>query len=138
LKHCGRTSWYKSALQNLFAATGELRKDSEQYGKYISLEKMPERGEFLALFENKTNYRDFLTEAIELATVYIRAAHHLFRAPRLDDSLREAFLDVVVNADLGFPLELNILQTASKNLPCLKDRVDQLWSQCQEQVAGVP
>ena len=80
------------------------------------------------MFKDKNHYCDFLKEAVELAIIYLRAAYQLYRAPRLDDDLRKAFRDIVVNADLGVPLEAHILQTATNNYPRLVSLVDALWS----------
>lgn len=107
---------------------GQLREASEQFRAFIALEEMPHRDLFLKLFKGKLHYNDFLNEAVDLAVVYIRAAYELYRTPRVDDSLREAFRDVVANADLGFPLELHILQTATENLPKLVQCVEAIRS----------
>jgi hypothetical protein len=120
--------WYENAYSNLFAADGKPRTDSSQYTDYISLDTIPDRDLFLTLFRGKHNYQSFCDEAVGLAIVYIRAAYEIYRAPRADDRLRRAFLRVVANADLGFPLQLHILQDAETWLPLLRKRVDEGWA----------
>ena len=114
--------------QNLFAVNGELQKNVPQYKQYISLEGIPDHDLYLKIFKGKRCYDDFLNEAVQLASIYIRAAYEIYRAPRADDCLREAFLNVVANADLGVPLQLHILQDANKNFPLLRDLVDERWA----------
>jgi len=128
LSACRSQRWYKDARKNLFAADGEPRRDAPEYREYISLERIPDRNSFLEQFEGKRHYQDFLNEAVDLAVIYIRAAHEIYRAPRADDSLRGAFLKVVANADLGVPLQRRILQEARKNLPALRGCVHELWA----------
>ncbi len=119
---CRYQSWYTGALKNLFTAEGDLRQDGEQHQEYILLKDLPG----IEIFEPKTEYRDFFDEASRLAVLYIRAAHQLYRTQRLDDDLRAAFLKVVVNADLGCPLQLHILDEAMEALPCLEKLVDKI------------
>lgn len=121
---CQRQSWYKTAYAHLFDDRGELRCNAEQLDKYILLTQVADNKMFIRLSQGKKKYMEFVDEATELSCVYIRAAHLLYDAPRLDDDLREAFLEVVVNSDLGFPLELHILQKASENLPKLEQCVE--------------
>ena len=113
-------SWYNIARQALFADDGSLKKDSDAYMNFIHLRQLPKKQE--------GSYDDYVDEANELATVYIRAAYELSRAPRLDDDLRKAFREVVVNADLGVPLELHILRTAKENCPRLTILVEHKWA----------
>lgn len=120
--------WYEDALGNLFVADGTPRTDSPQYAEYISLDGIEDRALFLQLFKGKSHYRDFLGEATELAIIYIRAAYEIYRSPRADDCMRERFLNIVANADLGVPLQLHILQDAKKNLPSLRHLVDERWA----------
>ncbi len=128
LRLCKRQSWYKSAYTNLFDDKGSLRENEKQYEKYVSLQKGHNNKMFMRLSEGKKHYDEFVDEAVKLASIYIQAAHQLYDAPRLDDDLRENFRDVVVNADLGFPLELHVLQTATDSLPKLAKCVEGIRS----------
>ncbi len=128
LRLCKRQRWYKTAHANLFDDQGNLQEDVEQHRKYVSLQEVSHNKMFTRLSNGKKHYIEFVEEATELAATYIQAAHQLFDAPRLDDDLRDAFRDVVVNADLGFPLELHILQKATDNLPKLKQRIEDIRS----------
>jgi hypothetical protein len=73
-------------------------------------------------------YDDYLEESIQLAIVYIQAVYELYLAPREDDYIREAFLKVVVNADLGVPLQRHIPESAKENLPILKKVIKERWA----------
>lgn len=106
--------WYRRAHRNLFDGDGTLRREGPEYREYIALEKVPGEG----------HYDDYLHEAIELSGLYVQAAFQLYRARRLNDPIREAFKDVIVNADLGAPLERDVLQTASAHLPELEKLVE--------------
>jgi hypothetical protein len=125
---CRYQTWYNAARKNLFNDKGELRQDTEEYRKYILLNSLPG----IELFQPNNQYKDFVDDAIEVSVLYIKAAYQLYRAPRLDDGLRNAFSEVVVNADLGSPLQLHIRETATAALPLLENQVDDRWKQyCQ-------
>jgi len=126
LQLCQRQSWYKTAHVNLFDDKGILQEHAEQLDRYILLKQVADNKMFIRLSQGKKCYMDFVDEATELAGVYIRAAHLLCDAPRLDDDLRGAFRKVVMNSDLGFPLELHLLQTAAENLPKLEKCVQDI------------
>jgi hypothetical protein len=126
---CKRQSWYTTARTNLFDDGGSLRDNEKQYKKYVSLQEAQTNKMFMTLSDGKKHYDEFVDEAIKLAFVYIQAAHQLYDAPRLDDDLREKFRAVVVNADLGFPLELHVLQKATDSLPKLAKCVEDIRSQ---------
>ncbi|MDH5637705.1 MAG: zinc dependent phospholipase C family protein [Nitrospinota bacterium] len=82
--------------------------NSDKYKKYILLNTIekPDGADYFAYIEN----------AVELASVYIKAAHKMFELKGLNDESRNRFKSVVRNADLGSPLEEDILATAKKNL----------------------
>jgi plasmid stabilization system protein ParE len=125
---CGRIpvrwEWYRWAHRNLFHRDGSLNTNSEVYKKYVLLEGVPKKNGI---------YPEYVHNTIELAAVYVKAAFHLYRAPRIDDDIRQAFRSVVVNADLGRPLERDILGTATENLPKLKRVVDEKWVEIQRE-----
>ncbi len=116
--------WYRWAFRNLFDSNGSLKKNSEAYRKYILLEDAPRR---------EGGHPEYVEKAIELAAVYVEAAFQLYRAPRVNDDMREAFMEVVVNADLGSPLERDILATATNKLKKLKQVVDQEWAKIKQE-----
>jgi hypothetical protein len=66
-----------------------------------------------ALSENKS-YEDYFNDAVELASIYVKAANKLYDINHDDfkDELREQFLKIVRNADLTNPLDTNILEDA--------------------------
>jgi hypothetical protein len=97
--------WYSSAFWNLFRRDGTPKTESLQYRDYVLLKGLKNK--------RHDTYDGYLDEAIELAIIYIRAAHQLYMATRIDDPLRQTFRTVVVNADLGAPLEQDTLKLAS-------------------------
>jgi hypothetical protein len=60
------------------------------------------------------SYEDYYNNAVELATVYIKAANKLYDINHEDfkDELREHFLAIISNADLTNPLDTHILEDA--------------------------
>ena len=62
------------------------------------------------------SYQDYYNEAVELSSLYIRAAGKLYEINHTDfmDELRRQFLTIVQNADLRNPLDTNILENAKK------------------------
>lgn len=67
------------------------------------------------LVKNKS-YEDYFKNAVELASIYIKAANKLYDINHDDfkDELRERFSKIISNADLTNPLDTNILED-SKN-----------------------
>ena len=113
--------YYPQAHKHLFAPDGTPREDAPEYQKYVLLQDVKRK--------RKDTYDGYLDAAVELAAAYVQAAYELYRAPNLDDGLRDIFRDVVANADLGFPLELNVLATTQKSLSKLKGYVDKKWAE---------
>jgi hypothetical protein len=73
------------------------------------------------------DYTYLFERAVELATIYVRAAHFLYESDEIDDDLRRDLLSVVRNADLSAPLEKGILDSAKGALrQALKRQVDDL------------
>jgi hypothetical protein len=62
------------------------------------------------------SYEDYYNDAVELASLYIRAANTLYEINHADfkDEHRTQFLQIVRNADLRNPLDNNILNEAKK------------------------
>lgn len=118
MRLCNQIPWgrYSRAFSNLFHDDGTPRADSPQYNRYIELKESVGKTCF--------NYDEYVERALQLAEIYIRALYKLYMAPRIDDPLRYAFTKVVVNADLGSPLQKNALATAKEHL----DRWDSLVS----------
>ncbi len=97
-------------------ASGDLAKKGEKYREYIELQPPKDapddkKKEYAALVSGKT-YKDFFNNAVELSSIYVKAAHKIYSAEELDDDLREDFKAVVRNADLSSPLEKGILEKA--------------------------
>jgi hypothetical protein len=97
---------YGTAHTNLIKSDGSVRTDSQAYLDYIQLVPV----------NSGRAYDSYFAEALKLATVYIKAANRAYLAPELTDSVRESFLSVVQSADLGAPLEGNILERATAAL----------------------
>jgi hypothetical protein len=104
----GRGGWYSAAYKNLFDKHGAIKKEGLQYKRYICLEGVP--------FKRLQSYDAYLEEAVTLATIYVRAAHRMYVVNRISDPLRHTFKSVVVNADLGAPLEQDSLEIAETHL----------------------
>lgn len=126
LQRATRQGWYKEAYSNLIDDKGTLHTSGDTYANYISLDKHRNSSLFQRLAKGKHCYLDFVDEAVGLATIYIKAAYLLHITRRVNDAIREAFLDVVANADLGFPLQLGILKESEAGLPKLEKCVDQI------------
>jgi hypothetical protein len=62
------------------------------------------------------SYEDYYNDAVELASLYVKAANKLYEINHVDfkDELRTQFLKIVQNADLRNPLDNNILKDAKK------------------------
>jgi hypothetical protein len=62
------------------------------------------------------SYEDYYNDAVELASLYIKAANKLYEINHADfkDEHRTQFLQIVRNADLRNPLDNNILEEAKK------------------------
>lgn len=104
----GWRGWYSKSYWKLFDKEGAIRQDGECYRRYISLDGVP--------FKRLPTYDSYFDEAVALATAYIQAAHRMYLANRISDPLRHAFKSVIVNADLGAPLEQDALQVAETRL----------------------
>ena len=126
LRRATRQGWYQNAYNNLFGNEGTPKATGAAYQKYISLDCHRNEALFQQLAKGKRSYSDFVDEAVQLAVVYIEAARQVQITPRVNDNLRKAFLAVVVDADLGFPLELGILKEAEGNLPRLQKCVEEI------------
>ena len=98
---------YQKAYKNLFDKEGLLKQNDQTYRKYILLEG--------AKFKKHDTYDGYLDAAIELAIIYICAAKKLYDVDRINDPLRHMFKSVVVNADLGAPLEQDTLDVAKEH-----------------------
>ena len=59
-------------------------------------------------------YQDYYREAVELASIYVKAAYQLYKINHIDfkDEHRRKFLKIVINADLTNPLDNDILKDA--------------------------
>lgn len=93
---------------------------SQKFKEYILLETLPnatddKKEEFRSNIKGK-NYKNFFNDAIDLSTIYVKAAYKIYSASEIDDFLRNKFKMVVSGADLGAPLENNILQKSKKIL----------------------
>jgi hypothetical protein len=97
---------YGAAYQALFGDEGQLLTSSPQYKKYVALETC----------SGSRTYDDYFADAVELASVYIRAAFKVYSADELDTQLRKKFRTVIHSADLGAPLEKDILKEAKQAL----------------------
>jgi Zinc dependent phospholipase C len=102
---------YKSALKNLIPG-------SEKYQEYIELK--PPINAFLAtkrqyekVVGNK-KYGDFIKNAIELATIYIKTTFKIYDGNISEDLIADKFKKVVSGADLSSPLENDILAISRK------------------------
>lgn len=104
----GPRGWYNPAYQNLFDKEGAIRRAGDAYRRYIQLEGV--------LHKRLDTYDRYLEEAISLATLYLHAAQRMYDARRISDPLRCTFRSVVVNADLGAPLEQDALEIAQSHL----------------------
>jgi hypothetical protein len=62
------------------------------------------------------SYEDYYNDAVELASLYIKAANKLYEINHADfkDEHRTQFLKIVRNADLRNPLDNNIMEDAKK------------------------
>jgi hypothetical protein len=96
---------YGQAYRDMFKSE-TLDTNSGPYKDYITLRKL----------NNGRDYRSYFDEAVELAIVYVRAAIKLYDADGVDAELRKKFRAVVQSADLGGPLEKDILAKAKKGL----------------------
>ena len=108
---------YKEAYADLFDRDGNLRPEGSEYGEYVQF-KCKDEAEQKRLDEvaQGRTYDAFLEEAAELATAYASAAYKVCYADQLDDRARCGFMKVVSAADLGAPLEKDILKRAKKAL----------------------
>ena len=97
---------YEQACKALFDKQGNIKTGTTPYSKYIALEPL----------NNGNTYDTYLSEAIELAKIYVRAAFKLYDADEIDTLQRGRFSLVVQPADLGAPLDKDILRTASEAL----------------------
>lgn len=57
-------------------------------------------------------YDDYFQKAVELATIYVKAAYKIYSSEEIDDRIWHRFLSVVRNADLGAPLEQDVFEQA--------------------------
>jgi hypothetical protein len=64
----------------------------------------------------RKSYEDYYNDAVELASLYIKAANKLYEINHADfkDEHRTQFLKIVRNADLRNPLDNNIMEDAKK------------------------
>jgi hypothetical protein len=62
------------------------------------------------------SYQDYYNNAVELASIYIKAANKLYDINHADfkDEYRKQFLTIVRNADLTNPIDTTILEDAKK------------------------
>lgn len=97
---------YEVAYDALFDDQGVPKTTSDSYRKYIELQTLNLR----------QTYDNYLSDAIELGKIYVRAAFKLYEAGEIDTEIRRRFRSVVQSADLGAPLDLNVLQTATAAL----------------------
>jgi hypothetical protein len=104
-----------------FKDINEKGPESEKYKENINLET-PTRitDEDLKSIHSQVvagrNYESFFNEAVKLSCIYIKAAYKIYCAEDLDDNVRDNFKKVVRNADLGTPLEKNLLEESSDAL----------------------
>jgi hypothetical protein len=103
---CGLFGPYGTAYRALFDGTGALQPEAAAYRKYIGLEGL----------NTGRTYDAYWDEAVDLAKMYIQAAHRVYCANDIDDTLRKKFRRVVRSADLGSPLERDILLVARQAL----------------------
>ncbi len=91
------------------AADTDIRKNNENSVKYQEywLNDCLAKGK---------SYEDYYRAAVELASIYAKAAYQLYEINHIDfnDENRRQFLKIVINADLANPLESNILGDAKK------------------------
>jgi hypothetical protein len=82
------------------------KENSEKYKEYCL--KTP--------LTTSKSYEDYYNDAVELASLYIKAANKLYEINHADfkDEHRTQFLQIVRNADLRNPLDNNILEEAKK------------------------
>jgi hypothetical protein len=104
----GWRGWYNKPYKSLFDKDGAIKPDGHSYRTYIRLDEVR--------FKRLDSYDAYLEEAVTLATIYVRAAQRMYLANRISDPLRHTFKSVVVNADLGAPLEQDALQVAERHL----------------------
>ncbi|MCL4503298.1 MAG: zinc dependent phospholipase C family protein [Deltaproteobacteria bacterium] len=101
---------YKQALENI--------SDQDKFNLFIELKPSPDatkekKEAYKALIGDK-NYLDFFGFAVELATIYVRTAIRIFRSKDLTKELEKRYKGIVSDADLGAPLENDILETTQK------------------------
>jgi hypothetical protein len=82
------------------------RENSEKYKEYWLNKPLPQR----------TSYMDYYNNAVELASIYVKAANKLYEINHADfkDEYRQQFLAIVSKADLTNPLDTTILEDAKK------------------------
>jgi len=82
------------------------KENSEKYKEYCLSESLTK----------SKSYEDYYKNAVELASIYVKAAYHLYEINHIDfkDEHRRQFLKIVINADLSNPLDNDILEDAKK------------------------
>jgi hypothetical protein len=82
------------------------KENSEKYKEYWLSTKLTK----------SKSYEDYYNNAVELASIYVKAANKLYEINHIDfkDEHRQRFLKIVINADLSNPLDNNILEDAKK------------------------
>jgi hypothetical protein len=82
------------------------KENSEKYKEYWLGHKVMEG----------LSYKDYYNTAVELASIYARAAYQLYAINHInfEDKHRRQFLQIVINADLANPLDNDILIDAKK------------------------
>ena len=99
-------SWFGLPYKNANKDFRTHKENSEKYKEYWLNTRLTK----------SKSYEDYYNNAVELASIYVKAANKLYDMNHADfkDDYRRQFLKIVINADLTNPIDNTILEDAKK------------------------
>jgi hypothetical protein len=107
LRMSTRVGPYADKYKNLFKTCGQLIRNGDAFQDFIELRKVQGR---------LGQYDAYVDRAVELAVIYITALYRLYEYIELEDDDRDWFKEVVRNADLSGPLDVDLFRDAADAL----------------------